>query len=849
MVEQLNTISGLWWDWSAAMFWQVGLLIILIACIDRLVRRWTWPQLRYALWSLILIKLILPPTLSLPSGVVPGLHLKIAPALRWLDSEKPAAGESRVLLSIDEEMLGAAATEYTASARPAVWGGIVTPEGLGDGLAPGGKGYRQASLEAAIREEPSARIAWQVYAMTIWLAAVLVLGIWLFLRLRSLAGHRACTAAAASLPPSFYNRMAACADRLGLRRVPRVVVTKGLSSPAVFGVARPVLLMPKGYLSKLSRRDVEHMLLHELAHIKRGDLVMHALYMLLQIVYWYNPLLWLVRRRLHHLRELSCDATVANLLREQTPAYRQTLLETARRLLASSAEPGLGLLGLFEDSNRLAVRLRWLTKPTWRYRTMKHVAVTTIAALMLACVLPMAQGRHETPVVVEKKTSEDAERDAELSRELADLKTKLEKLEVERLKLQEQLAALAQAREAATQAKTLAVKAGKEAEKARDDAFRARTKAAHARLGAHEHPQWAKEMQGWQEAMERWRDSDEFRQWEEDMRKWGQQYAQQYQELAKIHGDQHISMTVPPMPQMPPMPVMPSVPAPPAEAAVAVAPQPPIVKAPKVRVPKVVVPKTRVPATPPHAIQLPKPPAISGGADNLTEATVERDYIVQSPTPGMRLQLDNRIGAVSIRGGDREVCTVKAVITGRGKTEEAAREIVEKVLVEITPMDDVVRIRAKLPDGGSEKEDDGINVRFQVTVPRRADVKVAQKVGDVHVRDIEGDVKIAVEVGTIQAAHLRGNITLRTDVGNIDYVVPEDISAEVGAQTNVGAIRSDPPLKITSAAVVQGGHAEHALGSSATGVLGAGKGKINLQANVGSIRIRSEEMSESASTF
>ena len=60
---------------------------------------------------------------------------------------------------------------------------------------------------------------------------------------------------------------------------------------------------------------------------------MHGLYLLLQIVYWYNPLLWLVRRHLHHLRELSCDGTVAELLRERTAAYRQTLLETARRML------------------------------------------------------------------------------------------------------------------------------------------------------------------------------------------------------------------------------------------------------------------------------------------------------------------------------------------------------------------------------------------------------------------------------------------------------------------------------------------------------------------------------------
>jgi pyruvate-formate lyase-activating enzyme len=60
--------------------------------------------------------------------------------------------------------------------------------------------------------------------------------------------------------------------------------------------------------------------------------------MLLQIVYWYNPLLWLVRQQVHHLRELSCDGTVAELLRERTLAYRQTLLETARRLAGTGKQ-------------------------------------------------------------------------------------------------------------------------------------------------------------------------------------------------------------------------------------------------------------------------------------------------------------------------------------------------------------------------------------------------------------------------------------------------------------------------------------------------------------------------------
>ncbi len=479
MIASINTIARLWWEWSAAMFWQVGLLIVLIACVDRLIRRRAWPQLRYALWSLILVKLILPPTLSLPSGVVPELRPMVGQAVRWMDSETPVADESPVLKSLYEHSAAAKAVR-PAPAVPVAFAAIKSCEPVEDSDSAGGTSafrgrHRQpirraqgsASLEAAtlplddpasapmlsVDTRPSTPLSWQFYAMAIWLAGTLTLGLWLFLRLHSLAGQNANRAADASLPQSFYMQMAGCAKRLGLRHVPRVIVVKRLATPAVFGVFRPVLLMPKGYLSKLSRKDTEHMLLHELAHIRRGDLRTHGLYMLLQVIYWYNPLLWLVRRQLHHLRELSCDATVAELLRERTIAYRQTLLETARRFLARSTEPGLGLLGLFEDANRLAVRLNWLARPTWRYKTMKRGIVLIIAALMFACVLPMAQGQDNTPAVVDNQTSNQTEDQVRHSEEFQELQAKLKTLEIERQKLQEQMVTLEQAHQKAKEAR------------------------------------------------------------------------------------------------------------------------------------------------------------------------------------------------------------------------------------------------------------------------------------------------------------------------------------------------------------------------------------------------------------
>ncbi len=66
MIEILNNIADKWFVWHLAMLWQVAVLIVIVWVIDLLIRRWAWPQLRYALWLLILLKLVLPPTLTSP---------------------------------------------------------------------------------------------------------------------------------------------------------------------------------------------------------------------------------------------------------------------------------------------------------------------------------------------------------------------------------------------------------------------------------------------------------------------------------------------------------------------------------------------------------------------------------------------------------------------------------------------------------------------------------------------------------------------------------------------------------------------------------------------------------------
>ena len=89
MINTLNPIADNWWTWQIAMLWQTGVLIGIIWIVDLCIRKWAWPQVRYALWMLVLVKLLIPPTWTSPASVtsyIPAaaqkaVQIQIAPAL------------------------------------------------------------------------------------------------------------------------------------------------------------------------------------------------------------------------------------------------------------------------------------------------------------------------------------------------------------------------------------------------------------------------------------------------------------------------------------------------------------------------------------------------------------------------------------------------------------------------------------------------------------------------------------------------------------------------------------------------------------------------------------------------
>ena len=354
-MEMINSIAQTWWNWMGDMLWQVSLVILIIGVIDFLIKSWVWPQVRYALWLLVLLKLILPPTWALNTSIVSQLRPKVEGPIieRFVGSQRqaPPTTESANQTANSTEMSAAGPTDA-----------------LGERAAP--------------------KMSWQSVAFLVWLAGVVIFSAILSLQMARLRRWHD-QQKEREIPQWFHELLVETSKKIGSHRLPAIVFHEKAKTPAVYGIFRPVMLLPANYFNNLSKEEAQHVILHELAHLKRGDLWLHGLSLFLQIIYWFNPLMIWARQQLKHVREICCDLTVAGVLREKTKDYRQTLLNTARGLLTERVQPGLGLMGVFEEPFRLVTRLKWLEKETWNNRGLYIAAAVAAFFIVATLILPM----------------------------------------------------------------------------------------------------------------------------------------------------------------------------------------------------------------------------------------------------------------------------------------------------------------------------------------------------------------------------------------------------------------------------------------------------------------------------
>jgi uncharacterized protein (TIGR03435 family) len=166
--------------------------------------------------------------------------------------------------------------------------------------------------------------AWLPLVVMLWIAGVAALlirllgGWWRITRL-----HRAARAAA---PSAWTAAAARIAATLGLSRRVHVVDTSLVDTPTVIGWLKPVILLPIAALAGLSPTQVEAILAHELAHVRRHDFLVNLLQTFAETVLFYHPAVWWLSARIRAEREHCCDLVALSVCGDAV-SYAEALVE------------------------------------------------------------------------------------------------------------------------------------------------------------------------------------------------------------------------------------------------------------------------------------------------------------------------------------------------------------------------------------------------------------------------------------------------------------------------------------------------------------------------------------------
>jgi len=178
----------------------------------------------------------------------------------------------------------------------------------------------------------------------------------------------------------------------GIRQRVDLLLSASALEPGIFGMARPVLVWPKGISAHLENPHLESILAHELWHVRRRDNLTAALHMMVETIFWFHPLVWWMGARLIEERERACDEAVLELGGERH-IYAESILKVCEFCVSSPLAFVSGVTGA--DLKKRMVHI--MSEQVARKLNLRKKLLLAVAGA-LAIAAPIVVGAaHATP--------------------------------------------------------------------------------------------------------------------------------------------------------------------------------------------------------------------------------------------------------------------------------------------------------------------------------------------------------------------------------------------------------------------------------------------------------------------
>lgn len=301
MFEQVNTFGKAFVGLAFPVLLGSAALIGLVLLVELALRKKVRATLRYWLVVFVLVYLLLTPLLSLSP-----------PSPRW-----PAGNAAYA------DPTTTTAAEHTRAPL------FQPPTG------------QSQTTSAGVGERPR-MLTWQGGVFVLWLVGLGVMSAVLIRR-----AVVACKCVTASPAANFLmtDILSYCRKRMGVGGTIGLKISDEGTKPVVCGLFKPVIVVPRNLVPTLGSRHLRDVLFHELAHVRRHDLWLNLAQNVVQVLYFYNPFLWIANAVIRRLRDEAADEAVLETVGDADRSYARRLADVAR-LPITHPPSNLNLIGV-----------------------------------------------------------------------------------------------------------------------------------------------------------------------------------------------------------------------------------------------------------------------------------------------------------------------------------------------------------------------------------------------------------------------------------------------------------------------------------------------------------------------
>jgi len=328
-----SPLISAFFDWVLKTTLLASVIIILILIIKAVLNNKVKPGWHYALWLVLMLRLLLP--------FGPQSEFSIENLFFKIHAAQPSEVKSPIHLTGNETIPSASTPEGRV---------VVHPEKeTSEAITSVGRAWSVKQVLTGI---------WLFVAMALLLYFLLV-NIHFSIKLLQFAEP----AASSDIQVLIQSKQI-----MGIRRRIRLSFSTVVTTPTLFGLFRPHLILPVNS-RELQKERLHHIYLHELSHVRHADIFVNWLMHLLLILHWFNPLIWYAIYKMREDQELSADAlALSRIDPKQVSEYGHTIITMLERYKRFKQIPGTaGLSGSKKQLKRRILMIKYFKRKSFSW--------------------------------------------------------------------------------------------------------------------------------------------------------------------------------------------------------------------------------------------------------------------------------------------------------------------------------------------------------------------------------------------------------------------------------------------------------------------------------------------------